>query len=76
MKCIDRHEIEIYTKQDLEKENMILDDEIKWLNNEIEEMKRNREVDESNANKLKDLHDKGIINEEGNIYIILFVLEL
>ena len=66
MKCIDRHEIEIYTKHDLEKENMRLDDEIKWLNNEIEEMKRNREVDESNANKLKDLYDKGIINEEGN----------
>ena len=66
MKCSDRHEIEIYTKHDLEKENMRLDDEIKWLNNEIEEMKRNREVDESNANKLKDLYDKGIINEEGN----------
>ena len=66
MKCSDRHEIEIYTKYDLEKENMRLDYEIKWLNNEIEEMKRNKEVDESNANKLKDLYDKGIINEEGN----------
>ena len=61
-----RHEIDIYTKHNLEAENMILDDEIKWLNNEIEEKKRNKEVDESNANKLKDLYDKGIINEEGN----------
>ena len=59
MKTTDGHAIEIDTKHDLEKENMRLDDEIKWLNNEIEEFKR--DIDESNANKLKNLYDKGIV---------------
>ena len=29
-------------------------------------LKRDREIDESNVNKLKNLYDKEIINEEGN----------
>ena len=29
-------------------------------------LKRDRDIDESNANKLKNLYGKGIIDEEGN----------
>ena len=45
MKTTEGYAIEIYAKHDLEKENMRLDDEIKWLNNEIEELKRDRDIE-------------------------------
>ena len=56
----------IYTNKDLEIENQKLDDEIKWLNNEIESFRNNQEEYEKHALQLKKLYD-GVIDEDGNL---------
>ena len=43
----------VHTKKDLEIENQKFDDEIKWLNNEIESYRNNQEEYDKNALQLK-----------------------
>ena len=66
MKDINGEAQQIYTRKDLEDKNRKLDDEIKWLNYEIESLKKEQQDYEENAIKLKMLYDDGIIDKHGN----------